>query len=172
MWVVFDDEQRSVGRPQSITVICNTRHRDRRKARGAHLGGQYRLRELCISHTNVRCGGSQISLGQIERERTAFVRRASQLNLASQQARQFPADRQSQARAAILSARAGIRLLKSLKYDSLFIKRNTNTSIGNFEGDYGRHAAQYRVILTPPARGYRHGQVDASLFGKLKRVRQ
>src|ERR1700704_4883084 len=66
MWVVFDDEQRSVGRFQSITVICNTRNRDRRKARSSHLRRQYRLRELSISHVKACGGGPQISLGQIE----------------------------------------------------------------------------------------------------------
>ena len=60
-------------------------------------------------------GGAGIMDGQKQGERAALARRTVQPDFAPEQIGEFPADRQSEARASILAARAGIRLLKRFK---------------------------------------------------------
>ena len=76
-----------------------------------------------------------IGLRQVERERAALVGRAAQLNFATQEACQFTANREAQTGAAVLAARAGIRLLESLKDNALFLGRNSDTRVRDFERD-------------------------------------
>jgi hypothetical protein len=73
------------------------------------------------SRTDGLRGWPYIGLRQEQGERAAFARGASQLNLSTQQAGQFTADCETKAGAAVLAARAGIRLLESLEDDSLLI---------------------------------------------------
>ena len=58
-------------------------------------------------------------------------------------------ERKTQTSAAIFAAGAGICLLESLKDDALFIERNTDSSIGNFEGDNRSGAIQNSVLVAP-----------------------
>ena len=62
--------------------------------------------------------------------------RTAQLNFTTQQAGQFAADRKPKAGAAVLAARAGVRLLERLKDDALFFGRNADARVGDFERDH------------------------------------
>ena len=72
---------------------------------------------------------------QIERKRAADAGRAAQLDFAAQQARQFAADREAEAGAAVFAAGAGVGLLERLEDDLLFLERNADAGIGDLEGD-------------------------------------
>ena len=80
--------------------------------------------------------------GRYKSERAAHAGRAAQLDFATQQARQFAADGQTQTGAAVFAARPCVRLLKRLEDDALFFGRDTDAGIGNFEGDDRRRAIQ------------------------------
>ena len=78
--------------------------------------------------------------------------RAAQLNLATEQAGQFAADRQPQAGAAVFAAGAGVCLLEGLEDDALLFGRNADPGIGNLEGHDRGAAFEDRMIFAPAAR--------------------
>src|SRR6202035_3734370 len=80
-------------------------------------------------------GRPRVGLGQVERERTAVARRAYQVNLAAEQACDLPADRQAQAGASVLAARAAVGLLKGLEDNVLFVGGNADAGIRDREGE-------------------------------------
>ena len=79
-----------------------------------------------------RCG-ADIQLRQIQSERAARSNSAAQLDLSAQQAGQFPADRQTESRAAILSAGACVGLLERFKNDALLFRRNPDAGVGHLK---------------------------------------
>ena len=90
-------------------------------------------------HRTERCGPQtgalardarrRIDLRQVQRERAALARRADQPDLAAQQARQLAADRQAEARAAVLAAGAAVGLLERLEDDLLLVRRDADAGI-------------------------------------------
>ena len=64
--------------------------------------------------------------------------RAAQVDFAAKQAGQFAADGEPKARAAVLAAGGGIRLLERLEDDLLLLVRDADAGVGNFERDHGR----------------------------------
>ena len=110
-------------------------------------GAAGRRSPSCPSQTTD--GRADISLGQVKRERASLARRAAQLNFPSEKTGQFTADRQSQPRAAIFAAGAGIGLLECLKDDALFLRRNADAGVGHLERDHRCRAAENRVTLAP-----------------------
>ncbi len=129
-------------------------------------------RALSVHHRRARSRWSDIGLRQVKGERAALAGRAAQLNFAAQQAGQFAADGQSQSGSAVLAAGAGVCLLEGLEDDALFLRRNADAGIGDFEGDDRRGAAENRMIFAPSFRSQRYGQMHAALFGELECIRQ
>src|SRR5690242_8604610 len=76
---------------------------------------------------------ADIGLWQVKRKNTSLPGGAGQLDLAAEQTRQLATDSESQTSAAVLAAGAGIGLLKCLEDDALFLWRNANAGIRDFE---------------------------------------
>jgi hypothetical protein len=72
---------------------------------------------------HIRCAEG---IGNEHGERAALALRASKRERSAEQADQFSTDRQSEARAAVLSADRSIRLPKGLKYGLLFVLGNAD----------------------------------------------
>ena len=95
-----------------------------------------------------------------------------QMNFATEQRRQFTADRKSETGAAVFTARRRVCLLEGLENDLLFLERNTNTGGSDFKRHHRGSPAQNRMIRTPAARRQRHVEADAALRREFKRVRE
>src|SRR5690606_26874944 len=78
-------------------------------------------------------GGADVLERQIQCERAAYARRAREPQLAAEQMRELAADRQTQARAAVLARGARIRLLERFEDDLLFLRRDSDAGIGDAE---------------------------------------
>src|SRR5690349_7039771 len=94
------------------------------------------------------------------------------MNFATEQRRQFTADRESEAGAAVFTASRRVCLLEGLENDLLFLERNTNTGVSDFKRHHGRRLAQNRVIRTPATRRQLDVEADAALRREFKRIRQ
>ena len=88
---------------------------------------------------------------QIQRESAAVALTALQANFAAEQIRQFAADRQAQARAAVLAACAGVRLLERLEDDLLLVGRDADAGVAHLEGDDGAARASRIGMIAGPA---------------------
>ena len=144
MRIVFDDQDRRVSRVDTLAIV---RH---------HVHGALRLTDDCESHACL-LGTRVLGIGatsdrragvadrQIERERAADARGAPQLNLATEQTRELAADRQAQAGATVLPARAGISLLERLEDDSLLLGWDANAGIRHLECDDAGALGEHRV---------------------------
>src|ERR1700753_4046140 len=115
---------------------------------------------------------SNIRLRNVEREGASLTGRAAQLNLSSQQVRQFAADGQSESRSAVLAACSGIGLLKGLEDDALLFLRNTNAGIRDLERNHRARAIENRMAIAPSGGDRRNLQTHTSLLGELECVRQ
>jgi hypothetical protein len=60
------------------------------------------------------------------------------MDFAAEQISEFAADRQPKTGPAIFATCTGVGLLERLEDDFLFLDRNTDTGIGDLEGDYRR----------------------------------
>ena len=109
---------------------------------------------------------------QVECEHAPLPRHAAQSNLAAQQAGQLTADGQPKTSAAVFAAGAGIRLLKRLEDNPLFLERNTNPRVGDLEGNNRSGPAQDRVVLAPSSLGYRNRKTYTALLGELECIGQ
>src|SRR5690606_20783638 len=87
----------------------------------------------------------------VEGERAAFARRAAQLDLAAEQVRQLAADRQAQAGAAVLAARARVGLLERLEHDLLLVERDADPGVADRERDHLAGRLQHGVLGVPAA---------------------
>src|SRR5580700_1388422 len=74
-----------------------------------------------------------------------------QPDLAAQESRQFPADREPESRAAILPAGRAIRLLKRLEDDLLLVGGDPDTRVRYGEEDHLRCLIQFVVVRAPSA---------------------
>ena len=95
-----------------------------------------------------------VALRQEERERAPLARRAHQPDLAAQQPSDLATDRQPQAGAAVLAARAAVGLLERLEDDLLLVRRNPNAGVRDRECEHD--AARLRLSfsrLQPSAAG-------------------
>ncbi len=130
MRVVLDDEQRRVARLDGVPVVFDF---DRPFLK-PH-GGDRSLRRGGRVIDPPLQGGDRAGIPQrqVQRERAADARRAAQMNLPAEQIRQFAADRQTEAGAAVLAARARIGLLERLEDDALLLRRNADAGVGDFE---------------------------------------
>src|SRR5262245_33621600 len=98
-----------------------------------------------------RDGWSGIFQRQVQRERAAFAGRAAQVNLATEQVREFAADRKAKARAAVFAAGAGIGLLERLEDELLLLKGNTDAGVGDLECDHRRSGVEDWMVDAPAA---------------------
>ena len=133
MRIVFHNQQDRVVRLKIIAIVRDLldwmfRHNDIRQ-----LNRQVRRGCFPIRQRQPRCGRSNIRQRQIQRERAALAGRAAKLNLAAQQASQFTADGQAQARASVFTAGAGICLLEGLEDDALFVESDSDAGIRDLE---------------------------------------
>ena len=76
-----------------------------------------------------------------------FPGSAAQLDFAAEQVGQFAADGEAQAGSAVLAAGAGIGLLEGLEDDALFLRRNADAGIGDFERDHRTGAGEDGMIV-------------------------
>ena len=149
--VVFDNQQDRIVGLQIVAVVGDLLDRMFRDVGQRHWR---RWRWVLSAPPWQRWPGTHIGLRQVQGEGASFTRSATQLDFATQQAGQFAADRQPQARSAVLAAGAGVGLLESLEDDALLVQRNANARIGNFEGYHRCSLSKDRMVLTPAALGY------------------
>src|ERR1700730_18110047 len=169
VWIVFNNQQNCIIGLQVRAVVRDALDRDLCGNR-RQLPGQW----TCSSFRKRRRGRgwTHIGLRQIECERTSLARRATQLDLATQQAGQFATDRQPQAGSTVFPAGASVCLLKCLEDDSLFLGRNADTRVGNFEGYNRRSTSKDWMPLAPSAARKRYEQLHAAVLGELERIGQ
>ena len=98
---------------------------------------------------------------------------AAQLDFSAQQAGQLAADGESQSGSAVFAAGAGVCLLKRLEDDSLLLRRNTDSGIGDLEGNHGCGACRESgwSSLHPPA-ATETDKLHASVLRELECVGQ
>ena len=114
----------------------------------------------------------RVRLRQVQRERAALVGRADQRQLAAKQARQFAADRQAEARAAVLAARAAIGLLEGLEDDLLLFRRDSDARVANRDGQHRPGPIERVVALAPAAACAADRQLHGSASRELEGVRK
>src|SRR5271157_933609 len=82
----------------------------------------------------------------------------------------FAAYGEPQAGASVSTARRTIRLLKGLKHDCMFLRRNPNAGVTHTESDHIGGVAQCRMIKTPAGRSRRDLQYNRSAIGEFASV--
>ena len=138
---------------------------------GQPLGqGDQRHRPAARRRRAQRGARASVHGGQIEREGRAQARRAAQAELAAQQLRQLAADGEAKAGAAVLAAGRGVGLLEGLEHDLLLLYGDTNTRIGDLEGDHRACLVQRDVVRPPAAVHRQHAQPHAALGSELQGV--
>src|SRR5277367_3116008 len=93
--------------------------------------------------------GTDIGLGQVERECTAFAGSASQMYFAPEKVCEFATDCEPQTGSSVSPIGAGVRLLEGLEYDALLFRENANTGIGHLERDDGGRGRKHRMSRGP-----------------------
>src|SRR5215471_1556467 len=168
--IILDDEQDRILGMQVLSVVRYFLHR----MFGDHDVGQLQRQAGClyIGLAEPGSGWSHVGQRQKERERAALTGSTFELNLPTEKACQFAADRESESGAAVLAARTGICLLEGLEDDALLIRRDSNAGVGYFECDHGSGVAQNRMIFTPPSLGNRDRETYRTLLSELKGVRE
>src|SRR6266566_1201520 len=106
-------------------------------------------------------------LRQVKREDTALAGRAGQANLPAEQPRDFPANRQAEARAAVFAAGAAIGLLEGFKDELLFLRRNADSRITDREGNHRTRMVEHFLAGAPTFGHWGKAQDDAAAFGKF-----
>src|SRR5262249_185736 len=167
--IVLDDEQDRVAGLNLEPIVGNLL--DRPLLHCGHDGHVYRLRRAGGGRLR-RGARSDISQRQIQREGAARAGRAAQLDFAAEEVGQLTADGQPQPGAAVFAAGAGIRLHEGLENDLLFLVRNTDAGIGNFESHDRRRLLEDGMLRTPAALHLGNAQAHAALRGELERVRK
>src|SRR6202008_1413649 len=111
-------------------------------------------------------------LRQVQRERATTSRRARKLNFTTEQAGDLAADRQAQARPAILPARAPVGLLEGLEDDLLLVERNADSRVLDREGKYRPGFAPGLIALNHPGVDGLDLERDAAAPSELERIGQ
>ncbi len=115
-------------------------------------------------------GGSGEALRQIELEDRAFAGRAAHLQIAAEQARHAPADRQAQAGAAVFARGGGVDLFERGEDLVQLFLRDADAGVEHFEQQRLRRrqirSARRDAVRTAQAQG------DAAVLGELEGVGQ
>ena len=98
--------------------------------------------------------------------------RAREPDLAAQQRGELPADRETEAGAAVLPARARVGLLKRLEDQPLLLGSDPDAGVADFDGDAARHEAEDGMVRRPARRDRLHAHRHLALRGELERVRE
>ena len=98
-------------------------------SRGA--GSDDRVMRLSLSWIRGGCSGK--AQRQIKRERASFAERTGESDFPAQQRRQFARNGQTQTRAAVFAAGAGVGLLKRLEDQLLFFRRDADAGVADFK---------------------------------------
>ena len=150
--IVVDHQEHAIAVRDRVAVIADfigerpavdlrLRHGDRRRSF-----------EFGARHDGRHAGRRRLCQWQIQGERTAATRRAGQSDFAAEQARDLATDRQAQAGAAVLTARATVGLLEGLEDDLLLVAGDADAGIGH--GDrHHRLGAVEAFVFRVPARG-------------------
>ena len=130
--VVLDDEQHGVARLDVVAVVLDVFFaRDRQDGERRALGiAAWRFAGTCAS------SGPVIVQRQVKGEGAALAMDAGELDLAAEQHRQFAADGQPEAGAAVFAGRAGVGLLEGLENESLLLRRDADAGVLDREGDH------------------------------------
>ena len=83
---------------------------------------------------------------------------------------QFAADRQPETGAAVFAAGAGVGLLERLENDFLFLERDADAGVGDFEGHHTLRLAEHGMTHGPAAGHRADLELDAALVGELEGV--
>ena len=167
--VVLDDEQARLAWTDVVAIVQDGLHRRVERSRRREVGGSDGV-DFELGRRDVL--RSRIGQRQVERERAAFSERAAQSDLATQQLREFTADRQAEAGAAVLPARGRIGLLERLEYEPLLVERDPDPGVRHGKCDHARGRVQ-GLVLRAPARGRaRHAERHTAFRSELERVRE
>src|SRR6202034_1308573 len=169
--IVLDDQNHAVARREVVPVIDDLLDRPLDQTCLRQRAGSGRLHAL-RGHGSPQRGAAKIGERQIQRKGAARARRAAQLNFPAEQVREFAADRQPEAGAAVLAAGGRVGLLKSLEYDALLFRRNADAGIRDLEGHHRGRMLQDRMIRIPTAGDRRDAELHAAFGGELERVGQ
>src|SRR5579862_1775128 len=168
--IVLDYEQDLVAGLQIHPVIGD---RLDHALRGNVQSGKLRRRHWRGCRRSVeRHSRSDVFDRQIERKGRAGAGRTAQMNFTAEEARQFTADGKTKAGTAVFPARRGVRLLERFEDDLLFLGRDADAGIADFERDDSRRLAEHRVLRAPAAHRRSDVKSNAALRGKFERVRQ
>ena len=93
--------------------------------------------------------GTDVGLGQVERECAAFAGFASQMYFAPEKVCEFATDREPQTGSSVSPIGAGVRLLEGLEYDALLFRENADAGIAHLERDDGGCGRKHRMSWRP-----------------------
>ena len=93
-------------------------------------------------------------------------------DLAPEQPRDLPADRQAQPRAAVLPRAAHVDLLEGLEDEPLLVLRDSDPRVDHRERHDRVGLVEHLIVAAPAGRGRLHPQDDLALLGELQRVGQ
>src|SRR5208282_972383 len=109
---------------------------------------------------------------QIERECRSGARRAAQMDFPTEQARQLPADGETETGTAIFAASRGVGLLEGLENELLLFEWDADAGIRDLERDDRRRLAEHRMLRAPTARRHGHVEANAALRRELEGIRK
>ena len=112
----------------------------------------------------------RVARRQVQGEGAARPGRADELDLAAEELRELAADREAQARAAVLAAGRAVGLLERLEDDLLLVRRDADAGVAHREGDHPLGALELLVLRRPARRRRRDGDGDVAGVGELERV--
>ena len=113
-----------------------------------------------------------ITLRQEERERAPAAFRTFHSDLAAKHARQLATDREAETGAAVLPARAAVRLEERFEDCRLFVCRNADAAIADRKRQNTLGAVETLIFGRPPGGGRRQPQIHVATLGKLERIRK
>src|SRR3954466_705470 len=119
---------------------------------------------------------AHVPVRQIEGEGRSLARRALDVDLAAEEPRDLPTDREAEPRAAVLAAGGPVRLLERLEDDLLLVVRDADAGVLDVERDH-RPGREQRGRLEPAAvldrlYAYGHGPFLCELEGIREEVLQ
>jgi len=100
-----------------------------------------------------------------------IVLASTDFNPRQAEVRQIAADRESQSRAPILAAGAGVGLLERLEDDLLLLDGNTNAGIGDLERHHRGSLIESFVLRTPALGGSVDAEMHTAFFCELEGIR-
>ena len=164
--VVLDDEDEPVARLEVVAVAADVhlgmaarRPRGRRRRRARRRRGRESRAAGAAAMAPPRRGDADGVRGrglvvqrQVEGEGAPLAGRAPDPDLAAEQAGDLPADRQAQARAAVLAAGPRVGLLERLEDDLQLVGGDADPRVGDREGHDPAGPAEHRVVGGPARR--------------------